>query len=333
MNIKTTAENVVNYKKYLRVEQLTRQYLDNKNYLSVDLPVLSPTLIPESYLEVFKTEFLYQKERDNLFLTPSPELFLKRLLVHNIGNCYYLGKAFRNADPPTSLHSFEFTMLEFYKVSADYMDIAEEVLSLLRYIAKDLFHSVKITYQGKTVDLSKWEKYTVAQAFKKFAGIDESIFFDHLLFLDKAREKGYKTSGFSYEDIFSQVYTAEVEPHLGMNGYPTLLYDYPIEFAALAKSKNKLVAERFEFYIGGVELGDCYTELTDSEEQNKRFIAEDELRCKTKKVLHPVDKGFIEALQYGLGPCAGIAIGFERLAMIFADVDSIDKLKLINVEI
>lgn len=117
-----------------------------------------------------------------------------------------------------------------------------------------------------------------------------------------------------------------------MNGYPTLIYDYPKEFAALAKlNSGRKTAQRFEFYIAGVELGDCYTELTDWREQDKRFKMEDIRRKKKEKVVHPIDKGFIKALQYGLKPCAGIAIGFERLAMIFANVQSINQLKLINI--
>lgn len=332
MYIKTEPQNLRAYKTYVEVERATKEYLDNQGYLAIDLPVLSPALIPESYLEVFKTKFSYQTMSQDLFLTPSPELFLKRLLAHDIGNCYYLGKAFRNADPPSTLHSFEFTMLEFYKMHASYMHIADEVLHLLQFIARKLNGTDIITYQGHSIHLSRWEKLTVAEAFNLYTGMPKETLFDHAMFLNYADKKGYVVQGFTYEDIFSQIYTAEIEPHLGMNGFPTLLYDYPKEFAALAKNKNKYVAERFEFYIAGIELADCYTELTDPEEQAQRFAAEDSERRKAKKITHPVDKGFIDALQYGLDPCAGIAIGFERLAMIFADVPSIDKLKLIYVD-
>jgi elongation factor P--beta-lysine ligase len=151
--------------------------------------------------------------------------------------------------------------------------------------------------------------------------------------LKKSEEKGYSTNGASYEDLFSQIYVQEVEPHLGTNGYPTLLYDYPKEFAALAKlNPDGKTAQRFEFYIEGVELGDCYSELTDWKEQDMRFKEEMKKRQESGKIEHPVDQGFIEALQHGLEPCAGIAVGFERLAMIFADVTSIDQLKLIQIK-
>ncbi|MFZ6035115.1 MAG: amino acid--tRNA ligase-related protein [Patescibacteria group bacterium] len=324
MQIKTNLENLNAYKKYLLVEDATNEFLKKNGYLKLDLPVLSPSLIPESYLEVFETDFKHNGQNRKLYLTPSPELFLKRALAYGVGDCYYLGKSFRNSDPAATLHSFEFTMLEFYKMGADYMDIASEVLALLQFI------NTKV--KNRKINLDKWEKLTVAEAFEKYAQIKEKELFDHNLFEKKASEKGYKTKGFTYEDIWSQIYTQEVEPFMGKNGYPTLIYDYPKEFAALAKHNvGGKTSQRFEFYINGVELGDCYTELTDWKEQEMRFADEEKRRRDSFKTIHPIDKGFIEALKYGLGNCSGIAIGMDRLAMVFADVDTIAKLKLINI--
>ncbi len=333
MDIKTDTANLINYQTYLKVEEATDEFLKGKGYLKIDLPVLSPALIPESYLEIFKTEFKYFNTSENLFLTPSPELFLKRLLAKGIGDCYYLGKSFRNHERNSALHSFEFNMLEFYKIKADYFDIADDLLLLLRSIANKVSGKEVITYQGKEISFEKWEKIKISEAFKKYADIGEGELFNKELFLKKAGKKSYRTEGFSYEDIFSQIYTQEIEPKLGVNGYPTLIYDYPKEFAALAKlNKDGRTAQRFEFYIGGIELGDCYTELTDWKEQEERFNEEDKKRRKDKKIVHPIDKGFIEALKYGLVDCAGIAVGFERLAMIFADTTSIEELRLINIK-
>ena len=317
MKITTTIGNLDNYKIYLKVKKAVSEFLEKNNYLKIDLPVLSPALIPESYLEVFETEFKYLNKQEKLYLTPSPELFLKRLLAYGVGDCYYLGKSFRNSDPPSSLHSFEFTMLEFYKVNANYMNIAEEVLKMLRDIDKKV--------KNEFVSFKKWEKISVTEAFKKYSNISEKELFDQKLFIKKAKAKNYRVEGFSYEDVWSQIYSQEIEPHLGVNGYPTLIYDYPKEFAALAKlNPDGRTTQRFEFYINGIELGDCYTELTDWKEQELRFKKE-------KKVIHPIDKDYIEALKYGLRDCSGIAIGFERLAMIFANATSIDQLKLINI--
>lgn len=327
MKIYTEIKNLTNYKNYLFLIKTIDEFLEKRGYLKIDLPVLSPALIPESYLEVFETEFRYLDKKEKLYLTPSPELFLKRLLAYGVGDCYYLGKSFRNSDSPSDLHSFEFTMLEFYKMNADYMDIADEVLAMLNFINK------KIKNNSLKISFDKWEKISVKEAFDKYANINENELFDHNLFLKKAEKKGYRVKGFSYEDVWSQIYTQEIEPKLGKNGYPTLIYDYPKEFAALAKAnKDGKTTQRFEFYINGVELGDCYSELTDWQEQEKRFINENKQRIKQKKINHPVDKGFIEALKYGLKPCSGIAIGVDRLAKVFLGLEKISDFKLIDIK-
>jgi len=332
MEIQTHIENLSKYTVYLQVKEAVNQFLKKQGYLEIDLPVLSPALIPESYLEIFETQFNYFNTHKKLYLTPSPELFLKRLLAYNIGNCYYLGKSFRNHEKSSSLHEFEFNMLEFYKVKTNYMGIADELLKMLGFIAKNLFKKNYIFFQGKKISFDQWEKISVSQAFEKFARINKKELFNRQLFIKKAKEKEYRVKEFTYEDLWSQIYVSEVEPHLGTNGLPTMIYDYPKEFAALAKlNKDGQTAQRFEFYIGGVELGDCYTELVDWQEQEKRFIEEQKHRLTKGKLYHPIDKGFIEALKYGLVDCAGIAIGFERLAMIFADLQSINQLKLINI--
>lgn len=335
MKIQTKIENLKLYKIKLFITRAIEKFLEKKGYLKIDLPVLSPALIPESYLEVFNTEFYYLNRKEKLFLIPSPELFLKRLLAYGIGDCYYFGKSFRNSEPNSTLHSFEFTMLEIYKVGIHYLQLADEVLEMLQYIENRLkTQSEKLKNKLTNINLNKWEKITVAEAFNKYAHISEQELLNHKLFLKKAKEKGYRIEGFTYEDVWSQIYTQEVERNLGTNGYPTLIYDYPKEFAALAKlNSDRKTAQRFEFYIDGVELGDCYTELTDYREQEKRFKDEQAIRKKMGKINHPVDKGFIEELKYGLTPCSGIAIGFDRLAMVFSGASSIDELKLVDVRL
>lgn len=327
MKIKTVIKNIHNYKIYLKVQKAVEEFLQKKGYLKLDLPVLSPALIPESYLEVFETEFRYFDKREKLYLTPSPELFLKRLLVEGIGDCYYLGKSFRNSEPNSSFHSPEFTMLEFYRVGVTYLELADEILEMIRYISE------KVKNSGKKLKFNKWEKFTVAEAFERFSQITEKELLDPTLFRKKAIKKGYNIKGFTFQDVFSQIISQEIEPKLGKNGHPTLLYDYPKEMSSLAKlNENGKTAKRIEFYIDGIEIGGCCEELNDWREQDLRFKNEDLKRRNEKKIKHPIDKGLIEALKYGLPDCAGAGIGFERLAMIFSDVTSIDELKLITIE-
>ncbi len=333
MKIQTNVNNLKNYKIYLQVEKAVNEFLEKNNYLKVDLPVLSPALIPESYLEIFETKFNYFNKKEKLYLTPSPELFLKRLLVAGIGNCYYLGRSYRNSEPNSDWHSPEFTMLEFYKLGINYLQMADEVLKLLQFIIRKLrIANDEWNYQGKRISFKKWEKFSVSKVFKKFVGVTEKELFNEKLFISKAKSKGYKVKGASYEDLFSQIMAQEVEPKLGKNGYPTLLYDYPKKMASLSKLNNdNLTAQRCEFYINGLEIGGFCTELNDYQEQQKRFIIELSKRKKINLINHTIDKGFIKALKCGLPFCTGAGIGFERLVMIFANLTSIDKLKLINI--
>lgn len=350
MGIQANIHHLPTYKKYQKVTVLLEEHLQSGGFLKVDLPVLLPALIPESYLEIFETEYRFLDKRQKLYLTPSPELLLKRLLVDGIGDCYYLGKAFRNSEPASSKHLGEFTMLEMYKVGATYLDMADIVLKMLQTVQSKMqkgerknTNSMMIEYQGVNVDLSKWERMTVAEAFLRYAGVEQEILFDHEKFIAHAKKKGYQTektepSGefakehFSYEELWSQMYTNEIEQHLGMNGFPTLLFDYPVEFASLSKpNTHGRTAQRFEFYIAGVELGNCYGELNDWKLQQSRLQFELQEREKSGKISHVPDWGFVDALKKGLPDSAGIAIGIERLGMIFTNTKSIEELKLVTL--
>lgn len=347
MNIKTQIQNLSNYKAYLKMIKVVEDFLDNNFFLRLDLPVLLPALIPESYLEIFETEYIFFNKKEKLYLTPSPELLIKRLITEGVGDCYYLGKSFRNSEPVSSRHSGEFTMLEIYKIGANYMEMADIVLELMKFVTNSFQESGvrnTIKYKDRTISFDKWEKISVAEAFHKYADVSPEELFDHEKFINKAREKGYtieqraesrvdSPKSFSYGELWSQMYVNEVEPHLGSGSHPTLIYDYPIEFASLSKpNKDCKTAQRFEFYIAGLEIGNCYGELTDWKLQEQRLQVEQQERKKSGKIEHKPDMGFLDALKNGMPECSGIAIGVERLAMIFANVTSIDKLKLVNLE-
>jgi elongation factor P--beta-lysine ligase len=333
MNIKTNPNHLDNYKKYLSIVDATKKFFKTHKYLELKLPVLSPALVPESYLEVFETHYSFFNDFQKLYLTPSPELFIKRLLAHKIGDSYSLGKSFRNSESPNSLHLSEFEMLEFYKTEVDYEYIKQEIQKLLLSIVTEVYHQTFFIFRNKKIYVDKpWEEITIAKAFGKYAGINEETLFDKKLFLEKAKQKQYNVENTTYVDLFSQIYTQEIEPNLGTNGVPTIITDYPKEMAALAKLKDEKVAERFEFYIEGVELGDCYTELTNAKEQKIRFEKEEEARKTEVLINHPVDWGFIEALEIGLPKCSGIAIGFDRLVMVLLDTSSVLDHQLITIE-
>lgn len=330
MQIKTTIKNLAGYKQYLKILEATESFLKKNHYLKLDLPVLAPALIPESYLDFFTTKFQYLEQKTSLYLTPSPELFIKRLLVEKIGHCYYLGKAFRNAEPLSPLHLREFNILEFYKVGKDYRFMKKEIQRMLLFICQKVFRKNKIYFKKRLLNFNKlWEEITVAQAFAKFSQIKPEILFNPQKFRRKAQIKGYQIQNASYEDLFSQIYTQEIEPNLGVEGRPTIISDYPKQMASLAQlNSDGLTCQRFEFYISGIELGDCFTELTNSQEQKQRFVKETKIIKKRSKNFR-ADWALIQALEKGLPACTGMAVGFDRLAMIFTNKSSIRNLHLV----
>lgn len=283
-----------------------RAFFKKEGFLEVQTPSLSPSLVPESYLEIFETELRDKEGRKRAaFLTPSPELWHKKLLTADSGSIFEITKSFRNTDIGSPLHNPEFTLLEWYRTPADYLDTMADCEKLLRFLAGD-----KITYQGKDFDLVKpFERITVENAFAKYA-------------------PGADPFSLSSED-FSLIYVDKIEPNLGFPG-PTIMYDYPAQFAPLAKTSKKdpRVKERFELYLSGIELADAYNELTDPIEQKEQFKKEAAERKKSGRTNHSVDWDFIEALKAGLSPCSGVALGIDRLLMILADKTDINEVIL-----
>lgn len=224
------------------------------------------------------------------------------------------------------IHNPEFTILEWYRVGVDYTAIMEDCERLLLSINQLLHPGTHLTYQGNKVDLTPpWERMTMAEAFAKYAQVDFEKFLDMNVARIIAKEKGYAVSEkTTWEELYNQVFLNEVEPKLG-RGKPTILYEFPGSMAALAKKKasDPRYAERFEFYIEGLELGDAYSELTDAVEQEGRFKQELAEIKRLGKTEYDYDHDFIAALKVGMPACSGIAVGVDRLIMLFADTTNI----------
>lgn len=319
-----------------RVLTAIRRFFLDQGFHEVETPYLTGSLPPESYLDIFETTLLDRSRTPTrAFLPTSPEPFIKKLLVAGIGNCFALPKSFRNTEDKSQTHTPEFTILEWYRVDSDYTDIMNDCEELLYFINTYLLRSkatttsvkpTELIYQGKRIDLSKpWERLSIIQAFRRFAHIDITKALDRETLAPIAKKKGYTVSTKdTWEELYDQIFLNEIEPRLG-RGKPTIIYDYPVSLAALAKVKKSdpRFAERFEFYIEGLELGDAYSELTDWKKQLERFQEETLERKRLGKVEHPIDMDFIEALKAGMPKAGGIAVGVDRLIMLFADVTDI----------
>jgi elongation factor P--beta-lysine ligase len=277
-----------------------REFLYLNNYFEADIPSLSPKLIPESYLEIFASKIASPnfKAAKPIYLLASPEAYLKRLLVSEKQNLFYLGKAFRNNEPLSRLHNHEFTILEWYKINYTYFKMIKEIEQMIGYLASKLSIQIGIDFNPP------WEYLTMEQAYSKFA-------------------KGYKLDA----ENFEHTYIKQIEPNLGTRGKPTFIYDFPSWQSPLAKAKNGL-AERFELYINGVELINGWTELTDSKQQKKNLAVQNEQRIKYNRKPLPLDTGFIKALEQGMPECAGAAMGVDRLLMILGNYHSLSEVLL-----
>lgn len=321
-----------------KVLRAIRLFFEGRQFHEVETPLLIARPPAESYLDVFETTlFDRNRKAKQAYLSTSPEVPLKKLMVAGLGNCFALTKSFRNMETQSSLHNPEFTILEWYRIGVDYHEIMKDCEELFLFINTYLQRTGENTkavephvlhYLGKQIHIgAPWERLTVSQAFSKWAKVDFDEFLDMKNARQIARKKGYRIEKKNtWEEIYNQIFLNEVEPHLG-RGRPTILYEFPGVMGALARRKkaDQRFAERFEFYIEGLELGDCYSELTDWKEQQDRFENELKEIKRLGKTIYDYDHDFIEALKIGLPDCSGIAVGVDRFVMLFANAKAISE--------
>ena len=279
-----------------RFIQSLRQFFFQQDFLEIETPLRIPSPAPEEHIEAIGS--------DNWFLQTSPELCMKRLLTADYLRIFQFCKCFR-ARERGDKHLPEFTMLEWYVAGFDYVQLMNQCENLLITTVKRAGHPQDIVWQNKTIHMAPpWERITVADAFSRYGPI---------------------TCGEALnQDLFDEILVEYIEPHLGSDR-PTFLYDYPAKLAALAKIKTSdpTVAERFELYIGGLELANGFSELTDADEQRKRFEEASDARAAKHWAQYPMPEKFLNALE-SMPEAAGIALGIDRLVMILADKTNID---------
>jgi lysyl-tRNA synthetase class 2 len=282
----------------LRSQLLTaiRSFFVQQDFIEVETPVRLPAPALERYINAIPA--------GDWYLRTSPELHMKRLLVDGVSPIFQMGPCFR-AGEHGNRHRTEFTMLEWYRLNADYRDILADTEALIRHVASSLRADGNSGLNGVDVD-APWERIRVSEAFLKHAGWDPVAAFD---------------AGRFDLDMVNLV-----EPSLARDR-GVVLIDYPIEVAALAKrsSSNPRVAERWELYLGGLEIANAFSELTDAREQRLRFETCALERAQDGDEVYPLDRAFLAALEKGLPPCGGIALGVDRLLMALTGIDDIGK--------
>jgi len=315
------------YQQRAKILNGIREYFVGRNFLEVETPLLLPTVSTEPYLEVFETKLMDDLGgKRRMFLPTSPEYAMKKLLSRGSGSIFQITKSFRNGEGESPKHNPEFTILEWYEVGGDYMSVVEDFAQLMRRLLKIIKPGAdKLTYQGREYDLAgSWEKISLAEAFWRYAGIEEEVMLDERKLKRVVAEKGYQVrQETTWEEVWNQIIANEVEPRLGTER-PTVLYNYPVAQAALAKKATDMrYAERAEVFLAGMELGNIFSELTDYKEQEARCRADLVERAKLGKSEYPMDEEFIAALKAGMPETGGIAVGVDRLVMLLTDASEI----------
>lgn len=298
-----------------------RNYLDNLGYLEVDTPVLH-TLEIGAAARPFKT---HHNALDlDMYLRIETELYLKRLIVGGFEKVYEVGRIFRNEGMDTS-HNPEFTTIEMYQAYTDYKGMMELIENMYETLAKKICGDTVIEYQGESINLSApWEKLTMVEAVKKYAGVDYNEWDSDEAARACAKEKGVEveegdsaTKGHVLIAFFDEF----VEDKLIQ---PTIIYDYPVENSPLAKRKpsDPAFTERFEYFIYAREMGNAFSELNDPIDQKERFVKQAEAK-RAQGANAEVDEDFVTALEYGMPPTGGLGLGLDRLVMLLTDSASI----------
>ena len=297
-----------------------RAFLDNRGFLEVDTPILTPFEIGAS-ARPFYTH--HNTLNMDMVLRIETELYLKRLIVGGLERVYEVGRIFRNEGMDTK-HNPEFTTIELYQAYTDFHGMMDLVEDMMKTVAMNVCGSLVVPYQGKTIDLSHWERLTMTEAVKKYSGVDFSainsdeeaiaIAKEHNVALPEVATKGA---------ILAEFFDAFVEENLIQ---PTFIYDYPVEISPLAKRKpsDPAFTERFEYFINATEFGNAFSELNDPIDQRGRF----ERQVEERKKLDPaskaqVDYDFVNALELGMPPTGGLGFGVDRLVMLLTDSASI----------
>ena len=316
-----------------RILGAIRSFFAARGYVEVDTPALQVSPGLEPHLRAFKT-VLHDPRGDRTaerYLHTSPEFAMKKLLVAGVPRIWQLAHVFRDGER-SSTHHPEFAMLEWYQVGASYHDLMDECAALIG-ICQNAADAEALVWRGHTADARRgWQRLSVAEAFHEHCGIDllatapDPLAPDVERLAAAARHLGIAPHpGDDWEALFFRIFLERIEPVLGF-GAPTILFDYPLSMAVLSRRSlgDPRVVERFEVYVCGLELANAFGELTDAVEQRRRFVADQEKKWALYGETYPIDEDFLAALDHGLPPCAGIALGFDRLVMLATGAEDIE---------
>lgn len=318
-----------------------RSFFSSRGYLEVDTPALAPALIPETCLEVFRTDYLIPFREDEttsvpLFLVPSPETYIKRLIADHGVSLFQVSKCYRNVESVGRIHSPEFTMLEYYTMNGDYLDSLDLTESLFDFLMGAVFSPELVPDRLSPPFL----RLTMDEAFSRYAGFSlaecpqSADLGRHAARLGLGDESALSER--AWDDLYELILVHAVEPALPRDK-PVAILDYPARVPCLAGERSTWrrkpdgsqcewrTKERWELYANGAELANCYTEERDPHTIRAYLESEGQLKSKTARVPHPVAADFAEVCAR-MPPCSGVAVGLDRLIMVLAGRSSLDSI-------
>jgi len=317
-----------------RIIKSMRAFFDGRGYTEMHTPRLVGLPGQEPYLEPFWTTVATPSraqqynnttiQQSSAALITSPEYAMKRLLSAGMDKIYDLGPCFRNEEPWDGTHDPEFLMLEWYRKGADLQSLMDETEEMVRDVASQIPNSIAFNATKSQIP-NVFSRLTCEQAWRDHIGVDlAALINDREAMAALCRERGQTVGdGDTWDDLYFKIFLSEIEPKISIE--PTFLYRYPISMAALSKpcADDPRFANRVELYIGGLELANGFEELTDAEEQRRRFLEDQKLRASLGKRVWPLDERFLADLPK-MGQASGIAFGVDRLVMLLAGAKSIN---------
>lgn len=301
-------------KKRAEITKAIRNFLDQNEFLEVETPVISSHLIPEANIEIFTTQYETIRENMPCYLTPSPEIWMKQIIAQYKQSIFQITKSFRNCEAVSPLHNPEFTMLEYYAVEKDYIDSMNLTKSLLDYIAlktnnsKIKYHEISLNtiFKEKTqMEIPQAaDKEYLTKAWNNTQSAKDQACFDF--------------SQYSAYDIFDLIFVTEIEPEM-QNYQAAFLLDFPAFLPTTADiAPNPRFSQRWELYLDGVEIANCYTEKTSQKDMEKYYKAEERRKAQTTERTHAVNHGYCQIFK-DFPMCSGTALGLDRLVMFFLE--------------
>ncbi|MBH51787.1 MAG: lysine--tRNA ligase [Chloroflexi bacterium] len=309
-----------------RIVSAIRSFLDSRNFVEVETPVLVP-VAAGAMAKPFITN--HNALNRTLYMRIATELYLKRCIIGGLDRVYEIGRVFRNEGIDLS-HNPEYTLLESYQAYTDLQGVMEMVESMISIVVDSVNGNTNVDWNDHVIDFSTpWAKIRLQDAIREFSGIDLDEFPDPSSLAGRMREAGIAvTQEVSWGRLVDKIISDKVEPHLIQ---PTFLIDYPAEMSPLAKRKTSdgNYVDRFEAFIGGMEIGNAYSELNDPIDQRIRFQSQEELRDQhADEDFDRIDDAFLDALEYGMPPTGGLGLGIDRLVMLLTDQKNIREVVL-----